>query len=54
MALEKLPSVEDRGQTDRVITPTRAELRRCRWSQMRYVYVWRHRRDISFTLRRRN
>ena len=33
--LEKLPSIEDRGQTDRDIMPTPAELRRCRiqWSR---------------------
>ena len=29
-ALEELPSIEDRGQTGRVTTPTRAGLRRCR------------------------
>ena len=26
-----LPSVEDRGQTDRIATPTRPGLRRCHW-----------------------
>ena len=26
-----LSSIEDQGQTDRVTTPTRAGLRRCRW-----------------------
>ena len=30
---EKLPSIEDRGQTDRVTTPTRAGLRRWRRSR---------------------
>ena len=34
--LNKLPSIEDRGQADRVTTPTRVgvELRRCRWHSL--------------------
>jgi len=31
LKLEKLPSIEDRGETDRVTTPTHAGLRRCCW-----------------------
>ena len=34
--LEKLPPVKNRGQTDRVTTPTRAGLRRCRWPRLRH------------------
>jgi len=39
--LERLPSIEDRGQTDRprqcVTTPTRAGLRRCLWPRPRHA-----------------
>jgi len=35
--LEKLLSIEDRGQTDHFTTPTRAGLRRCRWFRPRHA-----------------
>jgi len=35
--LVKLPSVEDRGQTDRVATPTSAGLHRFRWPRPRQL-----------------
>ena len=37
IARRKLPSIGDRGQTDRVTTPTRAGLRRCRWLRPRHA-----------------
>ena len=37
IARRKLPSIDDRGQTDRVTTPTRAGLRRCRWLRPRHA-----------------
>ena len=36
-AFDRLPSIEDRGQTDSVTTPTRAELRRCSWPRSRHA-----------------
>ena len=33
----KLPSIEDRGQTDRVTTPTRVRLRRYCWPRPRHA-----------------
>jgi len=33
----KLPSIEDRGQTDRVVAPTHAVLRYCRWIWLCYT-----------------
>ena len=35
--LEKLSSMEDRGQTDRITTPTRAGFRRCGWPWQRHT-----------------
>ena len=35
--LEKLSSIGDRGQPDRVTTLTRAGLRRCRWPRSRHA-----------------
>jgi len=33
----KMSLIDDRGQTDRVITPTHAGLRRCRWHRPRHA-----------------
>jgi len=35
--LERLRSIEDRGQIDRVTTPTRVGLRRYRWPRLRHA-----------------
>ena len=38
--LEKLPSMEDLGQTDRVTTPSRAGIRRCRCRAACLAALW--------------
>ena len=35
--LDQLPSIDDRGQTDRIITPIGAELHCCFWLQSRHA-----------------
>ena len=39
--LDKLTSLDDRGQTVRIITPTRAGLRRCRWPRPHHASLSR-------------
>ena len=50
ISLEKLSSIEERSQTDRITAPTRARLCRCRWPRWRTIAIVSQRLTLTATL----